>query len=143
MIRNFLFPSSPKDSKTSALLLAARIAFGIIFLTHGYQKLTNYLGNPDFASSFPDPLGVGSQASLIMAIFGEFFCGLGFLFGCLYRLALIPMMFTMLMAIFIIHGNDPFAQKEMAVIYLLIFIFMYITGPGKFAIDRLFIKKRF
>ena len=40
------------------------------------------------------------------------------------------------MAFFVIHGNDPFAAKELAFIYLVVFVLMYITGPGKFSIDH-------
>lgn len=44
--------------------------------------------------------------------------------------------FTMAVAFFVIHGNDPFATKELAFVYLVVFILMYIIGPGKFAVDR-------
>ena len=88
------------------------------------------------SADFPDPLGVGSNVSLGLAIFGELACSIGFIFGALYRLAMIPMIFTMCMAFFVIHGSDPFAVKELAFVYLVVFILMYITGPGKFSIDR-------
>ena len=74
--------------------------------------------------------------SLGLAVFGEVFCSVGFIFGAFYRLAMIPMVFTMGMAFFVIHGNDPFAVKELAFIYLVVFVLMYITGPGKFSIDH-------
>ena len=80
--------------------------------------------------------GVGSTLSLGLAVFGEVFCSVGFIFGAFYRLAMIPMVFTMGMAFFVIHGNDPFAVKELAFIYLVVFVLMYITGPGKFSIDH-------
>ena len=88
------------------------------------------------SESFPDPLGVGSTLSLGLAVFAEVFCSVGFIFGVFYRLAMIPMAFTMGMAFFVIHGNDPFAVKELAFIYLVVFVLMYITGPGKFSIDH-------
>ena len=75
--------------------------------------------------------------SLGLAIFGELFCSIGFIFGALYRLAMIPMIFTMGVAFFVIHGNDPFSLKELAFVYLVVFILMYIAGPGKFSLDRL------
>ena len=40
------------------------------------------------------------------------------------------------MAFFVIHGNDPFAVKELAFIYLVVYVLMYIIGPGKFAVDH-------
>lgn len=41
----------------------------------------------------------------------------------------------MLVAFFVIHASDAFAVKELAFIYLVVFILMYIAGPGKFSID--------
>ncbi len=130
----FLFPSKPEGNAFSLFLLALRILFGVLLLSHGVQKWMNFSA---MSGSFPDPLGVGSTVSLGLAIFGEVFCSVGFIFGALYRLALIPMIFTMGMAFFVIHANDPFAVKELAFVYLAVFVLMYITGPGKFSIDHI------
>lgn len=133
-IYRFFFPSKPDGTAISLMLLVLRIFFGGLLLVHGIQKLNNFA---DLSAVFPDPLGVGSRISLMLAIFGEIACSIGFILGALYRLALIPMIFTMGMAFFIIHGNDAFVAKELAFIYFIVFILMYITGPGKFSIDRL------
>lgn len=124
-IYRFLFPSKPDGITISLLLLALRILFGGLLLSHGIQKWNNYA---EMSAVFPDPLGVGSNVSLGLAIFGELACSIGFIFGALYRLAMIPMIFTMCMAFFVIHGSDPFAVKELAFVYLVVFILMYITG---------------
>lgn len=134
LVYKFLFPSKPEGNAFSLFLLALRILFGVLLLSHGVQKWMNFSA---MSGSFPDPLGVGSTLSLGLAIFGEVFCSVGFIFGAFYRLALIPMIFTMGMAFFVIHANDPFAIKELAFIYLVVFILMYITGPGKFSIDHI------
>ncbi|MEY8486072.1 DoxX family protein [uncultured Parabacteroides sp.] len=134
VVYKFLFPSKPEGNAFSLFLLALRILFGVLLLSHGVQKWMNFSA---MSGSFPDPLGVGSTLSLGLAIFGEVFCSVGFIFGAFYRLALIPMIFTMGMAFFVIHANDPFAIKELAFIYLVVFILMYITGPGKFSIDHI------
>lgn len=133
MVYNFLFPTKPDTTKVSLFLLAARIIFGVLLMSHGFQKLNNF---QELSTAFPDPLGVGSTASLVMAIFGELICSIGFVIGFLYRLAMIPMIFTMCIAFFVIHANDVFAVKELAFIYLVVFILMYIAGPGKFSIDH-------
>ena len=106
---------------------------GNICYTIDCQKWTNF---QELSAVFPDPLGVGSPLSLGLAIFGELACSMAFIIGFLYRLAMIPMVFTMAVAFFVIHGNDPFATKELAFVYLVVFILMYIIGPGKFAVDR-------
>ncbi len=133
MIYSFLFPTKPNTAKTSLLLLVVRILFGILLMSHGFQKWSNF---EELSTAFPDPIGLGSSVSLGLAIFGELVCSLGFIFGVLYRLAMIPMIFTMLVAFFVIHANDAFAVKELAFIYLVVFILMYIAGPGKYSIDN-------
>ena len=133
MLYRFLFPSKPSDNATSALLLIVRIVFGVLLMSHGIQKWSNF---SEMSAVFPDPLGVGGSISLSLAIFGELFCSMAFIVGFLYRLAMIPMTFTMLVAFFVIHANDPFSVKELAFVYLIVFVLMYIAGPGKFSIDR-------
>ena len=132
MVYNFLFPTKPNTTKVSLFLLAVRIIFGILLMNHGIQKWSNF---QELSMTFPDPLGLGSPLSLGLAIFGELVCSMGFIIGFLYRLAMIPMIFTISVAFFVIHANDVFAVKELAFIYLVVFIFMYIAGPGKFSID--------
>jgi putative oxidoreductase len=51
------------------------------------------------------------------------------------------MIFTMAMAFFVIHSQDAFAVRELALVYLVVFVLMYIAGPGKFAVDRYFAVK--
>ncbi len=128
----FLFPVKLSDTAVSLLLLAFRIVFGALLLSHGMQKWENF---STLSAAFPDPLGVGSTVSLSLAIFGEVVCSLGFMFGAFYRLALLPMIFTMLMALFVVHASDPFAVKELPLVYLVVFVLMYFAGPGKYSFD--------
>lgn len=137
-VYKFLFPMKPDGTGISLLLLAIRIVFGLLLLSHGMQKWTNFT---QLATQFPDPLGLGSEVSLGLAIFAELFCSLGFIFGVLFRLVLIPMIFTMCIAFFVIHAQDPFQVKELAFVYLVVFVITFISGPGKFAVDR-FLAKR-
>jgi len=39
-------------------------------------------------------------------------------------------------AFFIIHGADPFGEKELAAIYGIGYIAIALIGPGKFSVDR-------
>ena len=57
-ILNFLFPGEPRDSRSSWLLLAARVVFGLLLMSHGIAKLQNFEA---LSATFPDPLGVGSR----------------------------------------------------------------------------------
>lgn len=139
MIQKFLFPSKPDATDYSFLLLGFRILFGILMMTHGLQKWDNF---DTLSATFPDPVGVGSTISLSLAIFAEVICSVAFILGALYRLALIPLIFTMVIAFFVIHAADPFSAKEPAFIYLMVYLMTYITGPGKFAVDRLLVTKK-
>lgn len=130
----FLFPTTRYTARDSLFLLALRVLFGALLLWHGIAKLGDFAA---LSEVFPDPLGLGSRISLLLAIFAEVLCSIGFIVGAFYRLALIPMIFTMCVALFVVHGNDPFAVKELAAVYLAVFVLMYIAGPGGYALDRL------
>ena len=93
------------------------------------------------SATFPDPLGLGSRTSLVLAIFAEVVCALGFITGTLYRLALVPMIFTMCVAFFSVHGGDPFAAREPAMLYLTVFVLLWIAGPGRYAADNLIARR--
>ncbi len=134
----FLFPMKPASTAFSLFLLAMRLLFGSLFLIHGFQKLMNY---GMLSGTFPDPLGFSSELSLLLTILAELGCSIAFMFGFLYRLFLLPMIFAMGIACFVIHGNEPFAAKELAFVYLSVFVLMYIAGPGKYSLDQWIGKK--
>lgn len=140
MLKRFLFPVKPDGTFISVILLIVRVVFGVMLMNHGIDKWANY---QELSAVFPDPLGIGSPLSLGLAIFGELACSMTFIIGFLYRLAMIPMIFTMCVAFFIVHADDPFAVKELAFVYLVVFVLMYIVGPGKFAVDRWISKSLF
>ena len=134
MIYKFLFPQY-NDTKLSGILLITRVLFGGLLFYHGFMKIMD-LNALEF--TFPDPFGIGAPASLWLVIFAEVFCSLACIFGFLFRLALIPIIFSMGVATFVVHSGDPFAVKELALVYLIAFIILYITGPGGYAIDSWF-----
>ncbi len=136
-----LFYEPVSSSANSFVILMARIIFGFMFLSHGITKMHTY-GDAPF--TFPDPIGIGSTLSLWLVLFAEILCSIGFVLGALFRLCLIPMIFTMCVALFVIHAGDPLNVKELSLMYLAIFALLFITGPGKFSIDgilkRIFLK---
>ena len=52
------------------------------------------------------------------------------IFGLMTRLAALPLMFGMLMAFFVIHGADPFAVRELPLLYLGVYVFLLWGGAG-------------
>lgn len=132
-LKQFIFPCYDEDNGAySVLLLVVRVFFGIMFLTHGYDKLMVHAA---MADGFADPLGLGSFLSFWMVVFAELACSLALIFGILQRVVLIPMIITMIVAFFMVHSGMPFAAKELSFIYMAIFILLFITGPGKYSFD--------
>ncbi|MDD3033178.1 MAG: DoxX family protein [Bacteroidales bacterium] len=137
-MKNFILYSAPlKENAQSATLLVFRVAFAILLMLHGWQKIQNY---SMLSSVFPDPIGLGSQISLTLAISAEFVAGLFVIAGFLTRLALIPMAFTMAVAFFVTHAADPFQVKELAFVYMVALVILFIAGPGRFSVDNLLFK---
>ena len=133
-IKDFLFKEPHLPMAYSIMLLAVRIVFGALFLSHGVAK---WIAFSDMTENFPDPLDIGNTLSFWLALFAEVACSFGFILGALFRLCLVPMIFTMCVALFIIHANDPLVIKELALMYLTIFVLMFFSGPGRFSIDEI------
>lgn len=132
-LKRFIFPCYDDDNGAySVLLLVMRIFFGIMFLTHGYDKL---MAHSSMSYLFADPVGLGSTVSFWMVVFAELVCSLALIFGILQRVALIPMIIAMAVAFFMVHSGAPFAAKELSFIYMIIFVLLFITGPGKYSFD--------
>lgn len=136
-IKRYLLPDTAGPMLTSSLLLAMRLIFGFLFLNHGISK---WIAFESLALSFPDPLGIGSTVSLLLCMFAEIICSIGFILGAAYRLSLVPMIIAMAVALFSVHSGAPITTKEPALIYLCIFCIMFLWGPGYFSIDSLLIR---
>lgn len=131
LMKNLLFPQPTESKGFSLMLLCLRLFFGLMLLMHGLEKLYNYT---NLCYVFPDPTGIGSEISLLFAIFAEMMCSVAFIFGALFRLSMIPMLIVMAVAFFHIH-EASIIHGELAFIYLVVLVMMYITGPGQYAVD--------
>lgn len=121
-------------------LLILRLGAGALMLTHGTPKLLKLFGSEEIA--FADPLGIGMGITLALVVFAEFICSILVILGLGTRLAAIPLIVTMFTAAFIIHAADPFQRKEMAILYLLIFTVLLITGGGKHSLDYHLLRRK-
>lgn len=121
-------------------LLVLRVWLGLsMLLLHGWSKVEKYAG---MSQGFPDPLGVGPAMSLNLVIFAEVLCALLLVVGLAARLAALPLVVTMAVAFFGIHGGTLVGEGngEMAFIYLAGFVALLIAGPGKFSFDHLILR---
>lgn len=130
---NFLFPQHFRGKGVSFFILVLRVFFGIMFFTHGLDKMMNF---SELSQTYPSVLGFGSYMTLMVTIFCEFCCSLFLIAGLLIRVMVLPMIVAMAVAFFDVH--DGFLPEgELALIYMVVFIILYIVGPGRYSLDYL------
>lgn len=132
MLKKFLRPIKLPGTVDWAVLIL-RLGFSCLMITHGYAKLTGFLSGDH---SFSDPIGIGEELSYFLTICAEFGCSILLILGLGTRLALLPLIFTMLVVIFIVHAKDAFDVKEHALLFLFGYIALLLTGPGRFSVDN-------
>ena len=115
------------------IILILRLSIAALMLTHGLPKLSKLLSGGEI--QFADPIGLGSTLSLVLVVFSEVLCSAFIAIGYKTRLATLPLIFTMLVAAFIIHINDGIYKQEKAILYILVYLSFLITGSGRFSID--------
>lgn len=132
MLKRLMNPG-PTDLWSSIGLLILRLAAGAMMIYgHGWKKLMSF---SEKAGTFPDPIGLGNELSMALAVGAEVGAAALLVIGLFTRLAAVPLMFTMIVAAFVVHGDDPFARKELALMYLSVFTALACVGGGRFSVD--------
>ena len=135
MIKRIL-STDPFNKDASALLL--RLIFGGLFLYFGIFKLQLF---DQLYHNFSDPIGIGPKLSFILVLFAEVLCAFFILIGFLTRLSVIPIFIVMVVVFFIVDAKKPFQENILAFLLLLLCVLVFITGSGKYSVDRLMRKK--
>lgn len=123
-------------------LLTLRIGAGLLMMTHGWGKVQKIVEG-DW--KFGDPIGLGPHLSLIATAGAEFVLAGMVVIGLATRLSAAPIVFTMMVAAFVVHANDGWARQEFPILFALMFLVITLTGPGRFSADHVLwpkIKKR-
>jgi putative oxidoreductase len=127
-------PAHIRQPLLDVALLVLRVGMGaMLAFGHGVGKLQTLFGDGTIA--FADPLGLGPALSLALAVFAEFFCALLVVIGAFTRLAVLPVLCTMTVALLIVHGQDAWAQKELAAVYGMAALTVLLAGPGRWSVD--------
>lgn len=124
------------DAAFSIATLILRLGLGLVMLmVHGYDKLQHFAKIS--ASGFSDPFHIGGTFSLSLTIFAEFFCSCFIILGLFTRLACIPLIIAMSVALFYAHHGNLSGAGEKAALYLAGYLALLFLGPGKVSVDGL------
>jgi putative oxidoreductase len=115
-------------------LLVLRVVLGAtLFFKHGLEKITHF---SQMSSHFPNPLHVGSHASLIFALLSDAICSLLVVFGLGTRFAAFLIVVNMSVALYFVHHLAMRQEHcEMMLIYIAGFIALIFAGGGRFSLD--------
>lgn len=116
-------------------LLVLRVWLGLsMFMLHGIPKIQKF---EVLKAGFPDPLGIGHQNSVTLAILSEGLASIFLILGLFTRGSALMLGITMCVAFFITHGAKLSGEGngELAFIYLGGFITLFLCGAGKYSID--------
>ncbi len=128
------------DPWTSLGLLILRLGTGgLLFYGHGWGKLLHFGSR---IHGFSNPIGLGPEASFVLVVFAEAVCSTLVALGLWTRLAAIPIVIFAIVAVFGQHWHDPFAKKELALLYGIPALTIALTGAGTFSLDTLLGGKR-
>lgn len=112
-----------------------RISVSLLMLSHGIPKALDY---QTLAPSFPDPLNLTPEVSLQLVLFAELGCSGLLLLGLLGRFASATLFIMMMIAAFVHHFSDPWATRELPLLYAAVYATLTFTGPGAPSVDAWF-----
>ena len=118
-----------------------RIDAGLFFLrltgcllllhVHGLPKVFHF---SEELTRIEDPFGLGAYFSLLAAIVAEVVCPLFILLGVFTRLACLPIIGVLLVAMLFVHPGWSIAEGQFGWLLLIIFTTLALTGPGRWRV---------
>ena len=117
-------------------LLFLRVS-GALFLlwVHGLPKLLNY---SEQLKLIEDPFHLGAHVTLLLAIFAEVLCPLLIIAGVLVRLACLPILAVLLIAMVVVHPEWTLLEGQFGWLLLIMFTTLLISGPGRLVLSQRF-----
>lgn len=122
-------------------LAVVRFFTGMLILLHGLMVF-DAASMQKMAASLGDGMGLPFPTLMAYLAKGsEFFGGLLFAMGIFTRFVSIPLIITMLVAVFGSHQGQISGEGEHAFLFLLIFVLFFFLGSGKWSVDFLLGRK--
>lgn len=117
------------------LLFLRLSAAAFLLVVHGLPKLLDFHNQ---LSLIEDPFHMGAQLTLTLAIFAEVLCPLLIAAGVFVRLACLPILFLLLVALLVVHPQWTLEEGQFGWLLLIIFTTVLIAGPGRLALNARF-----
>lgn len=115
-------------------LLLVRIVLGACMIYfHGWDKLMNF--DTRF-HTFPNVIGIGNEASYLLVTYFETFGSLFIILGLYARLHAVGMAIIMFIGFFIVNNMHLNGNGELALVYGVGFLLIFLNGAGTYSIDR-------
>ncbi|MDR6710543.1 putative oxidoreductase [Pseudomonas hunanensis] len=116
----------------AAGLLFMRVAAAVLLLLiHGLPKLLDWSSE---LQRIEDPFGLGASLTLGLAVFAEVFCPLLLILGICARLACLPVIAVLLVALVVVHPEWSLEQGQFAWLFLVLYAGLALTGPGPWVV---------
>lgn len=125
----------------SSRSLLPQVDLGLFFLrltgsllllqVHGLPKIFHF---SEELTRIEDPFGFGAHFSLVMAIFAEVICPILIIAGFATRLACLPIIGVLLVAMLFVHPDWSLAEGQFGWLLLIIFTTLVLTGAGRWRI---------
>ena len=132
LLYRIIDPQPSQKLRDRSLLLFRLLAGFALLRVHGWEKITNY---QEELRSIPDPFGLGAGVNLSIAIFSDVFCAVLVMVGLFTRLAALSILGTTLVGLFFVHFNDAWHDKDVPLVYSIMFGVILLLGPGKYSLD--------
>jgi len=141
-LRNLV--SKVAGALTPVVPLLVRFVVGSSFMLNGWGKLHSLADITEFFTTLHIP---APHFNAVLVASTECFGGALLIVGLLTRIAAIPLVISMAVAILTaklpkVDGFGDFVGLE-ELTYLLVFLWLAVAGPGKISIDYLLVKKWF
>jgi putative oxidoreductase len=128
---------------TPAALLLGRLAMGLLFVNTGWGKVHDIPKVVGFFVELKIPL---PALNAVVVSWSELLCGTALIVGLGTRLATIPLIISMIVAILTarlgdIHGLGSLAQVDEFTYFALLVVLAFV-GPGALSLDALLFRSR-
>ena len=109
-----------------------------LMAVHGFKKIGVGV---NIAEIVPNPLHLPDALNNGFAIAANLIAPVFIIPGLLTRLAILPILAITLTGYFVLHWNDAMLVKDVPFIYSVVFMLIWVLGPGKYSLDYLINRK--